>query len=247
MKNNKIGQLTIFIIIAILVIGAVALFFTLSGTLQREKAYPIEVAPIANFVQECLDDVSEEVVYAVGDGGGYYYPPKLTTDVLGIPYYKIRNKTYLPTKERVEQQISRYVSENMLNCTRDFRDFPNYEIKQGKISSNTEILEDSVKINLNYPLTILKEDSSYRINDFETEIFVLFGIVYNAINMYIEDELAADPLGICVTCLLDVSEKYGIYIDSFDIEEGDVVFMFIDNSSFDEDENPFKYVFANKY
>ena len=44
--NEKRGQVTIFIIIAILIIGAVALFFVFNGTLRKFETINPEVAPI---------------------------------------------------------------------------------------------------------------------------------------------------------------------------------------------------------
>ncbi len=61
---SKKGQLTIFIIIAILIIAVVGLFFVFRGGIQKEKPVSPESAPIKNFVQECLDDSLEEVVLA---------------------------------------------------------------------------------------------------------------------------------------------------------------------------------------
>ena len=49
----KRGQLTIFIIVAILIIAFVVLFFVFRGGIQREKPASPEVVPIKNFVEEC--------------------------------------------------------------------------------------------------------------------------------------------------------------------------------------------------
>lgn len=246
---KKRGQVTIFIIIAILIIGGVALFFTFRGTLQRPEVVSPEVAPIANFVQECLDDVSEEVIYRVAEGGGYYYPlNKLSTEDLGIAYYIMGNKNYMPSKQRIEQEISKYVSINVLECTKNFEAFSNYKINQGKIITNAEILEDSIKINMNYPLVILKENSSYRINEFEVEVFTPFGTLYDSVNEYVEEELALSRGGICISCLLNITQKYNVYADIVTTEDGSVIFFFTNQDSYDIDyEKALKYVFANKY
>ena len=52
----KKAQLTIFIIIAILIIAVVALFFTFRGNLNLPgKPISPETAEIQNFLQGCLD------------------------------------------------------------------------------------------------------------------------------------------------------------------------------------------------
>ena len=66
MKNKK-AQLTIFIIIAIFIIAVVVLFFTLKGTLQKEKPISPETAEIQNFVQTCLDEISESAIFDIAE------------------------------------------------------------------------------------------------------------------------------------------------------------------------------------
>ena len=87
--KNRGGQLTIFIIIAILIIAVVALFFVFRRNLQLPgKPVSPETAEIQNFVQECLDDSLEKVVFRIGEGGGSYFPSSVaSTPLLDVPYY----------------------------------------------------------------------------------------------------------------------------------------------------------------
>src|SRR3989344_4723678 len=133
---TKRGQLTIFIIISILIVAVVVLFFTLKGTLQKEKPVSPETAKIKNFVQECLDDSLEDVVFKVGENGGYYFPPKVSTPVLEVPYYIKDNKNLMPTKENIENEISKGIARELTFCVGNFELFsPEYEITKGKMTS----------------------------------------------------------------------------------------------------------------
>ncbi|KHO54840.1 MAG: hypothetical protein QT10_C0011G0021 [archaeon GW2011_AR19] len=102
---TKRGQITIFIIISILIVAVVVLFFSLRGTLQKEKPVSPETAEIQNFVQGCLDESLESVVFKVGENGGYYFPPKVSTPVLEVPYYIKDNNNLMPKKE--DQKLNR--------------------------------------------------------------------------------------------------------------------------------------------
>ncbi|MDP2673050.1 MAG: hypothetical protein Q8O84_04525 [Nanoarchaeota archaeon] len=239
---NKRGQITIFIIVAILIIGAVALFFTLRGNLQISKPSNPEVAPIKNFVDECIDGVGEEVIYNVGQSGGYYFPPEKSTET-GITYYLINNKSYMPSKEKVESEISFFVSNKLFFCTRNFVDFPEYEISQGKIRTETEILENEVVLNVEYPLSIKKGESVSKIKDFEIEIPIRTGLVYDSVSGFIAEN---NEQGICLSCLSNISETHDLFVDMFDYDNETIIFIFKDENSI-INEKPFEWVFANKY
>jgi|SRR3989344_4607274 len=247
MKNKK-AQLTIFIIIAIFIIAVVVLFFTLKGTLQKEKPISPETAEIQNFVQECLDDSLEEVVFKVGENGGYYFPSSApaTTPVLEIPYYIKDNNNLMPRKEKIQEQISKGVARELIFCLRDFTIFTNeYEITKGKINPPEVVIEpERVLVELNYPLTIKKGESHSKIEDFNSEVPVRLGIVYDAVGEFAAGDLKTE--GICVDCLLNIGEKYQILIDSYYSEEtSDIIFIVIDEGEyFEKSEEVFKYVFA---
>jgi len=56
MKNNK-GQLTIFILIAVFVVGAVAVFFVFGDSLITTEI-PVSIEPVYNTFLSCLEEVS---------------------------------------------------------------------------------------------------------------------------------------------------------------------------------------------
>ena len=209
---EKRAQVTIFIIIAVLVIGAVALFFTLRGDLQREEVYSPEVAPIVNFVEECIYDTGEEVIYTIGQGGGYYFPPEKSTET-GIAYYLLDGQNYMPSKLDVEREISFFVSEKLFFCTRNFVDFSDYEIEQGEIRINSKIQANKVVLDVDYPLTISRGESVSVIKDFEVEIPVRLNVVYDSVKEFVNED---SEEGICLSCLLNISETNDLYVDMFE-------------------------------
>lgn len=239
---NERGQVTIFIIVAVVVIAAVALFFTSRGTLRGDQTYSPEVASITNFVDECLYDVSEEVIYKVGQGGGYYSSPVKSTKT-GITYYLIGNVSYVPSKEDIENEISKSVSRNLIICLEDFESFPEYEISNGKIITKTRIESERVSVDVNYPLTIIKGESKSIIKDFEVEIPLRLGIIYSSV----EEIITFGNEGIYPFHLQDVSEINDLFINTLDdLDEEAVIFIITDENSI-MDGKPLEWVFANKY
>ena len=242
---TKRGQITIFIIISILIVAVVVLFFSLRGTLQKEKPVSPETAEIQNFVQGCLDESLESVVFKVGENGGYYFPPKVSTPVLEVPYYIKDNNNLMPKKEDIEKEISKYVSRELVLCLGDFALLPEYQITKGQIITETKIEPERVLVEMNYPLTIIKGDAKSKIEDFNSEVPVRLGIVYDAVGEFIEKNLET-PGGFCVSCLLEITAEKDLYVNVFDSDDRTKIFIITDYNSI-INKKEFVYVFANEY
>ena len=245
MVKNR-AQLTIFIIISILIVAVVVLFFTFRGTLQKEKPVSPETAEIQNFVQECLDESLESVVFKVGENGGYYFPPKVSTPVLEVPYYIKKNISLMPSKEDIGNEISRGVARELIFCLGDFTLFTNeYEITKGKINPPEVVIEpERVLIEMNYPLTIQKGDSKSKIEDFNSEVPVRLGIVYDAVAEFVSEEIKTKNY--CVSCLLDILGKNDLHSINFDHDSNTKLFIIRDFNSV-INEKFFEWIFANEY
>jgi len=240
---NKNAQLTIFIIIAILIIAVIVLFFAFRSGIQREKPTSPEIAPIKNFVEECIYNVGEDALYFIGLHGGYYVPNKFSTS-LGIPYYIKDNKTLMPAKENIELEISKYVDEALLLCAGNFSEFNNFQIAQGKPKTSAKIFDERVILNVNYPLTIIREEEKSRISKFENEIPIRLGRIYNASNFIVNEHLKGE---ICMSCLLELREKENLSIMSQDSpeESSTIIYNIFDENYLFEGEIPEieKYLF----
>ena len=239
---NKRSQVTIFIIISILIIALILIFFMFKGQI-RQILYSPEVESVYLFVDNCIDEVGSEVIYKIGENGGYYFPPNFSTES-GIPYYYSNGKSYMPSKEEIEKEISFFVSEKLFFCTRNFIDFPNFEITQRDIKTKTTIKDDGVNLNINYPISITHGESTSIIEDLEKEIPVRLGIVYDSIEKIIKEQLSHED--ICLSCILDVSLENDLYVDMMDYDEETVIFIFRDENSIINNKT-YEFVFANKY
>ncbi|MFH1850615.1 MAG: hypothetical protein ABH879_10650 [archaeon] len=73
---GKRGQITVFIIIAIVILFASALFFYLRGEMEAEPlaaTVPQELMPVKNYVEECLTEITKDAVNLAGQQGGHVY------------------------------------------------------------------------------------------------------------------------------------------------------------------------------
>ncbi|MBI2057211.1 hypothetical protein HYT91_03080 [Candidatus Pacearchaeota archaeon] len=246
LNKNKGGQITIFIIISILIVSVVALFFTLRGNLNLPgKPVSPETAEIQNFVQECLDETSEFAVFDIAEKGGYEDPSKVSsTIVFNTPYYLKNNKNLMPSKEDIENEISKHILKQMDFCINNFASFPEYEITDGKMIVEEKIQSEKVLVEMNYPLTIIKGDSKSKLEDFNSEVPVRFGIVYDAILEFITQSI--NSKGVCINCLLEISSKNNLKSEFSNYNNKTAIFIINDPQSKLGDKE-FVYIFANEY
>jgi hypothetical protein len=242
--NNRKAQITLFIIFAILIVTLIGVLFAYRMNILNIGGVNPEIAPINSFVIDCIKQSGEEAIYNIGQTGGYFEETNLSTDN-NIAYYLYGENNLMPSKEKIQDELSDYMNNMLFFCTKNFIDFPDFNVKQGEIKTKTTIEDNQVVFNVNYPLSIEKENNTYLINDFkDTEIPVRLGIIYGINELIMEDQMK-NKKDICASCLNEWANEKDLYIDMYDYE-GSLVFVVTDtNSKINEKE--FAFYFANKY
>ena len=238
---QKRGQLTIFIIIAIFIVGTVLLFLLYQKNFQFGALSP-DAERVYNFVQDCIEQESVETIYQVAQNGGYFFPPNLSTES-GVPIYYENGQNHIPSKEQIENEISFYINQKLFFCTRNFIDFPEMNINQSEIKTQTIIQDEKVLLSVDYPITIIKDSDKTLLKDFSYEIPVRMGIVYNSVEEFMQTQTESE--GICLSCVLEISERNDLYVDMMDYDEQTVIFIFRDENSKIKNET-FVWIFANR-
>jgi hypothetical protein len=232
---NKRGQLTIFIIIAILVVAGVSLFFVFRGDVNEKSSGDLDADEVFNYVRECMESVAEESIYDIGKGGGYSN---------GLEnYYLVNGENNFPSKEQVQDEISKSFNENLYPCIEGLSNFTEYKIENWTIETKVQIREDKVKFNIEYPLTVLQGESYARITKFRFEVNSRIDLIYGFVEEYIDKQVNF-PNSICLGCIPYTFDE-GIFIDVTQ-EQGEVKFSFFDNQTKLNDKL-FEWVFINKY
>lgn len=248
----KKGQVTIFIIVGIIIVGIVLLFLFLFNNQKKikEPAF-IEVSPVYDFVQECFETTSKEALYFIGLHGGYYIPPKEST-IFGVPYYIYDSQSKIISKEKIESEISRFVEESLPLCLGEFESFPEFKIEKGKPKASTEIGDGSVFIDLDYVIRISKEESVYFLDEFESEIPVRLNTVYEVCEFIFNYQLE-NPGQVCLSCLLNLEEEKQVQIN-MQSDDTAIVYEIVDEESTLEvveiegfEPENYKFRFAIKY
>lgn len=253
----KRGQVTIFLIVAILTLAAVSSLFFLNQYLTTKKAQIDQTETIklnqkadalAFQVENCIQDVSEKALITLGYYGG--------RDILLRPHFQaeVFDSNYLfygnsppPTVEEMESSLEKMVNRHLPEClpqeTIIDQELVNHallfesSIEPGDVDTTVEI-EEAVLFTVRWPLTIRINDQEKTIEDF---VPVKHPVRLKRMNHFLQEfgqQLRENPYFIDGFFLL----QQNLTID-FTNYESDYLFLVSDENSLINYE-PFRYLFA---
>jgi len=205
MRNRKFykkGQVTIFIILAILIIAVIGLFFIFKEDIIKQEV-PAELQGVYDYYLSCVEAEAINGATILGQQGGYIQPPEFEPgseympfsnqlDFLGIgvPYwYYISGNgiksEQVPSKAKMQIQLNDYINEGIGLC--DFSQFieHGYEIIFDEAETETVINENDILINVKQDLSIKFGDVSWTGKSHKVKINSQLGKFYDlALKIY---------------------------------------------------------------
>lgn len=252
---GKKSQISLFIIIGIILILIIGIFIWLHQALREAKIEEeklkaleqIEVGNIRSYVQDCFQKTSDDALIIFGLKGGYIYDEDLEKGLVNeidVPYYYNRGMDYSIDNGMGEYQLSKYISENIDFCIKNFKDFKEQDIKNEFNNVETRIQNKKITFKLLYPFEVQKQDKIVKNDDEyvhqkDLRIGEMIEISKEITSNFIEN------FDIDLSYLLELNEK-----------DYDVVFMPIDENSnyyliidrkYDLNGLDYMFVFANKF
>jgi hypothetical protein len=180
--KNK-GQVTIFIIIAVLIVGLAVLFLFIIPRTGVTTVFD-EKNPNA-FIQTCLEDKIKDTVELISLQGGSIAPEHyFTYNNINIEYLCYINENYETCvvqrpllKEHIESEIENEIIEDVIICFNSLKE--SYEEKSYNVDlesgiTNVELLPKRVVASFDYVLTVSKT---------QTDRYDSFSVVLNN-NLY---------------------------------------------------------------
>src|SRR3989344_5928849 len=122
----KRGQVAIFVILAIVIIGGIIAYLVFREKISTGKKIPQELAPVFDYYQSCIDTETRNAIDLVGTQGGRivevvyapgseYAPFSSHLNFLGVPvpywYYVSGNviiREKIPTIQEMQKDIEDY-------------------------------------------------------------------------------------------------------------------------------------------
>ncbi len=194
--GNKRGQVTIFIIIALVIIASIGVYFVFKTKTQTTQI-STQYQPLEEYYKGCILELAQEGINMMQGRGGYIKDPEFVSgnnieplssqmNFLGgaIPYwFYVKDKTIIqqvPTKSLMEEQLSDFIKSRLYRCNFEGFSKQGFEIIKGEEKITTTINDNSVTIVLSDGITYSSTNNEERavIKDHEVELQTSLGKMY---------------------------------------------------------------------
>jgi hypothetical protein len=193
--KSKRAQVTLFVLIGIVIVLAILLYFGLKGTFFG-VSLPKNMKPVYDSYTDCIEDITREGVFILGQQGGYidvpdfvpgssYRPFSSQLDFFGQPvvywmYVSGNNivKEQIPTKENMQTELEDYVRERLDTCKFKEYEQQGYGIFVEDGAVEVQIKDSEVILNAKNPMTIYYENDTARINEHTIKLDIRLGKLY---------------------------------------------------------------------
>jgi len=232
---DKKGQLTIFIIVAIVIVALAVLLFIFRGDLiSNEDVLSLEASSVKLKIEECMQESFEDSIFVVSLQGGYFDIPEnyidYTLDDLGglvyVPFYVSEGNDFVPSKSFLENQISKAtisLSENCFNFSNlDY----NVEVDSDNIEASSSIEDNMISLRVIAPVVVSKAEDVSRFEKFSFEQETSIKQLYDLASSLSEIQLEYGN-NVCMTCFSDLMKDLDIALDTTEIRRtSDFVFIY---------------------
>ena len=119
------GQITLIIAIALFILIVAALIFYVTYYFKNKNSLEpliFEKASIENYINSCVKKTAEDGLKLFGKQGSIVTDDSIKTPSINVAYY-FDNVNKVPTLEKIQNELSTYVNNNLNLCLRDFADF----------------------------------------------------------------------------------------------------------------------------
>jgi len=221
----KKGQVTLFVVVGIVIVAAVAMGIIFHGELS-EKLQEVEFMKgestkqleleIEVYAQDCLFKVGKEGLVKVFGDGGYYNSrvKSVSFASFNVPYYLYGTENNVPELVDFAQSLAKYVDANIDSCLNGYSS----DLKLGEVESEV-IWGDEVRISVKHSLSITKGETKAIVKRFNTEIkFKATEIYDSGIEFYKEVKNLSES-DFLSQGLLALENKYEFVVESLNDEE----------------------------
>ena len=195
--TNRKGQVTIFIIIAIIIVGVVVGFLLLRGNLGIVKI-PASIQPVYNTFLSCLKDKTKTGIDVMESQAGYiqlpefepgsrYMPFSSQLNFLGnpIPYWYYVSgsniqKEQVPSESEMEKELGNFINDRIRECNYENYYNDGFEIVQEEPKASVDIKSDNVNVKLNMNMRITRGEDNVLVSNHNVVVKSNLGVLYNS-------------------------------------------------------------------
>lgn len=203
---SKRGQVTIFIIIAILIVAvAVGLFFLTRNATDTSQV-PTNLQPVYKTFLSCLEDKTNTGISVLESQGGYIYLPDFEPgsqympfgsqlNFLGSPvpywYYVSGNnvqKEQVPTQNEMEDQLAQFIGEKISDCNFDSYYSQGFEVALINPDAKVSVSNSEVSVTLNAELDLTGNGENAIVKTHKVTVNSELGSLYDSAKTVYNEE-----------------------------------------------------------
>lgn len=242
----RFGQISIFVIISFIMVLILIFLISLNksetSNLFLDSSQDDKLILVKDYTENCLNEIGLDAVFYVSSNGGYF----LLNDSYNYYAIYINNQTLItPTKNQISDSISGYIKYSLFSCLENFENFKidNTIIEYYLNDVKTTILDDKVKINLDMPIIISKNNYTSTISNFEIDLDVNLNNIYNLM-LEIENNQMENLSRICLSCINNFTYSRDLQLKMEKLKYNYISYKIIDNSTLNND-NFLEFNFLN--
>ncbi|VVB82604.1 Uncharacterised protein [uncultured archaeon] len=204
-KKNRKGQVTIFIIVAILIVAGVVAFFLVRQNITIQQI-PTSIQPVYASFLSCIEERTKVGIDILESQAGYielpafesgspYMPFSSQLNFLGNPipywYYVSGNniqKEQVPTLKQMQDSLAKFVDEGISQCNFDSYYSQGFQINQSTPTSTVTINGGNVMVNTNMNMQISFAGDSAVISSHNALVNSNLGNLYDSAKVLYQKE-----------------------------------------------------------
>jgi len=244
MDMNRIAQISIFVIIAVFLVGGVLItFFLFSGKFSYSSDFKQETNNIRSSVFNCFKIVSKESLNYVGKQGGYSREPLsyyLDTGFYSIPFYYFDNEILIPSNEYVSNEVAYDFDSRRSRCL-DFISGSGFNYLVNYRNSNVTMGPGKIIIHNDMDLILNKGNQSTKIsfNDLPIDIDSKFYEMKNFASYIVYSSLISNQ-SLCMDCFSELASNLEFNLEIDNQYKGVLIIDILSNNT---DASPFDFRF----
>ncbi|OGX08424.1 MAG: hypothetical protein A2Z88_08530 [Omnitrophica WOR_2 bacterium GWA2_47_8] len=248
------GQISLFFILGAIILVGVGLFlFIPRGTDIAESKEPVESAsfaePVASYVTACLEDSLDKAITALGIRGGYFgaAPQEKNLSFISVPVYFSVDRSSVPTPETLEEELSNAVGFYLEGCINEFSPLREigYSIEAGEMEVLSILATESTQVQITYPLTIKREDSTQSLDSFSARTSFSLLSKYSVVKALI-DKQKEYPQYVIASDLIDSATVNDFTFELTPFDDSSTLHALFFNTT-ELKNSPFTYAYMVKY
>lgn len=200
-KIKKRGQVTVFIVIALLIVAGVGIYFLVKNNANSSKI-PSEFQNVYGSFSSCIEDVVISGAKTLESQGGYIYltdfesgsehmPFSSHLNFLGnpVPYWHYVSgnniaREKVPSLSDMENELQKFVNENAPDCIPENLE-EGYEITSGTPNARISINPKEILLNLEMDISMSKGEQSVSVKNNKIAVDSELGNLHNnAVKVY---------------------------------------------------------------